>query len=63
MGRKYRRLLYRDRQIIEQMSQEGKSVADIAAQLGVHRSTIYKEFSRCNATQADYRAGEAQRML
>ena len=44
--RKYKRLHYEDRQTIEAMSKQGSSVKDIAAALGTHRDTIYREFKR-----------------
>ena len=50
MARKYKRLRYEDRQVIEKMSRAGSRVVDIAATLGVHRDTIYKEYARCGAT-------------
>lgn len=45
MARKYKRLRYEDRQVIEKMSREGSRVIDIANALGVHRDTIYKKCS------------------
>ena len=49
MARKYKRLRYEDRQVIEEMSRAGSRVVDIATTLGVHRDTIYKEYARCSA--------------
>ena len=37
MARKYKRLRYEDRQVIEKMSRAGSRVVDIATTLGVHR--------------------------
>ena len=48
--RKYKRLHYEDRQTIEAMSKQGSSVKDIAAALGTHRDTIYREFKRWRKT-------------
>lgn len=56
MARKYKRLRYEDRQVIEKMSRAGSRVVDIAATLGVHRDTIYKEYTRCGATADTYSA-------
>ena len=43
MARKYKRLRYEDRQVIEKMSRAGSRVVDIATTLGVHRDTIESE--------------------
>lgn len=51
MARKYATLLYKDRLIIQEMCKAGKSVSNIAKELGVHRDTIYKEFKRTNMTK------------
>ena len=59
MARKYKRLRYEDRQVIEKMSRAGSRVVDIAATLGVHRDTIYKEYARCGATADTYSAEKA----
>ena len=58
MARKYKRLRYEDRQVIEKMSRAGSRVVDIATTLGVHRDTIYKEYARCGATPDTYSAVE-----
>ncbi len=63
MARKYTRLKYEDRKIIEEMLKENKSVVQIAEKLGVHRDTIYKEFLRCGVEPKDYSAEEAQKLL
>ena len=63
MARRYKRLHYKDRQVIEKMSRDGRSVAEIASVLGVHRDTIYKEYARCGATSDTYRADKAQETL
>ncbi len=52
-----------NRVIIERMSKAGKKVADIANEIGVHRDTIYKEFTRCGATKETYSAEKAQREI
>ena len=51
--RKYKRLHYEDRQTIK----------DIAAALGTHRDTIYREFKRCGTTQETYTAARGQQTL
>lgn len=61
--KKTKRLRYEDRVIIERMSKAGKKVADIANEIGVHRDTIYKEFTRCGATKEMYSAEKAQREI
>lgn len=63
VARKYRRLGYEDRRIIERMCKEKKSVATIAAELGVHRDTIYKEFARAGTSKNEYSAEMAQRAI
>lgn len=63
VARKYKRLRYEDRQVIEKMSREGSRVIDIANALGVHRDTIYKEYTRCGATPDTYSAEKAQETL
>ena len=63
MARKYKRLCYKDRKTIENMSKAGSRVIEIATALGVHRDTIYKEFTRCGATQETYSAAKAQKPL
>lgn len=63
VARKYKRLRYEDRQVIEKMSREGSRVIDIAKALGVHRDTIYKEYTRCGATADTYSAEKAQETL
>ena len=55
MARKYKRLRYEDRQVIEKMSRAGSRV--------VHRDTIYKEYARCGATPDTYSAEKAQETL
>lgn len=61
--KKTKRLRYEDRVIIERMSKAGKKMADIANEIGVHRDTIYKEFTRCGATKETYSAEKAQREI
>lgn len=63
VARKYKRLRYEDRKVIERMGQMGYKVVDIATALGVHRDTIYKEYVRCGATADTYNAERAQETL
>ena len=61
--RKYKRLHYEDRKIIEEMCKQGKSVNDIATVIGTHRDTIYKELKRSGTTMENYTAAAGQRAL
>lgn len=63
MRRKYKKLCYGDRRVIERMLQEGDSIAKIAAVLDVHRDTIYKEIARSGTTKETYTADTAQKAL
>lgn len=63
MARKYKRLRYEDRQTIEKMLKDHNSVAEIARALGVHRDTIYKEFTRSGTDQNTYTAAAGQQAL
>ena len=45
--RNYKRLLIEDRKKIEQLLDEGKKPKEIAAEIGVHLTTIYNELRRC----------------
>ncbi|WP_275532676.1 helix-turn-helix domain-containing protein [Eubacterium sp. An11] len=44
--RKYKRLSYEDRLRAEKMYKTGMSIAQVAEQLGVTRSTIYRDYKR-----------------
>jgi len=63
VARKYKRLRYEDRRTIEKMLKAGDSIAVIAAAVGVHRDTIYKEFNRSGTDQHTYTADVAQATL
>lgn len=63
MARKYKRLRYEDRRTIERMLKAGDKIEAIAAALGVHRDTIYKEIARCGADRNTYTAYDAQATL
>jgi IS30 family transposase len=58
--RKYRRLTYEDRKVIEQMGKNRYGVCEIAEVIGVHRDTIYKEYARCQMKRKTYSADIAQ---
>lgn len=45
------------------MLKTGDSIAEIAAAVGVHRDTIYKEINRSGADQHTYTADVAQATL
>lgn len=55
--RRYKRLLFVDRQRIEELLDRGTSTKDIASELGVSVPTIYKEAVR------GYSAEKAQRAI
>lgn len=63
MKRKYRRLKFSDRQLIEQRIKEGCSVSQIADEIGVHRDTLYREFNRAGCRAAEYTAVAGQNAL
>jgi transposase, IS30 family len=50
-----------ERQFLYRLKKEGKSKAEIAALLGRHRSTVYRELKR-NTGQRGYRPKQAQRL-
>lgn len=52
--RKYKRICYADRQIIEVMCNGGFGVTEIADVIGVNRATMYREFERGGVTDCDY---------
>ncbi len=58
--KQYKRLRYEDRQTIERMSEENRSVDEIAKAVGVAYNTIYREMSRGGSP---YRAEVAQRAI
>lgn len=63
MARKYKRLRYEDRRTIEKMLKAGDSIVEIAAAVGTHRDTIYKELNRSGTNQHTYTADAAQATL
>ena len=46
MARRYKRLVFADRQRIEAMYNSGMNEKAIAAEVGVHIATIYRELER-----------------
>ena len=63
MARKYKRLRYEDRQTIEKMLKAGDSVIEIAAAVGTHRDTIYRDIKRSGTDELTYTADVAQATL
>ncbi len=41
-----KRIVYQDRKKIEEMERAGSKITEIAAEIGVHRATIYNELRR-----------------
>lgn len=60
MRKKYGKISYESRKILEQMCREGYGITRIAKELNVNRDTIYKEFSRSGMTRENYKAEIAQ---
>lgn len=64
MARKYKRLVFSDRQRIEEMRNKGNTEKEIAAAVGVHIATIYRELERGAVDKnAGYSAEVAQRAI
>ena len=61
MSHKY--LTMNERNKIEVLLKEYYSVSKIAKIIGVHRSTIYREIKRCNATTYDASIAQKQYLL
>ncbi len=64
--RKYKRLVFADRQRIEAMFNNGMKEKAIADEIGVHIATIYRELERGKIIVADsvrYSADTAQRAI
>lgn len=49
--------------MLEKMLKDGYGVAEIAGVLGVHRDTIYKEFTRSGTDKDNYCADIGQKAL
>jgi IS30 family transposase len=56
---KKREMKYNDRKIIEQRFKEGKSIAEIAMELGLHRDTIYRELRRVDGASENHNLYDA----
>lgn len=66
MARTYKRMGYKDRERIEQLVRAGAKAKDIAAEMGVHRATLYRELERGGAdgrNHAGYSADRAQKAI
>lgn len=66
MARKYKRLVFKDRQKIEEMRNNGASEKEIADEIGVHIATVYRELERGKIVDVDkvkYSADMAQKMI
>lgn len=59
MARTYKRLSYKDRQRIQDMCKRGVKPDDMAAVVGVHRATIYRELERGGADRENYQSYSA----
>ena len=56
----YKRLTYEDRQKIETLYKEGKTIDEMALLMGVHSTTMYREIARGGEP---YSADEAQQTI
>lgn len=66
MARRYKRIVFADRQQIEAMLNSGMNEKEIAAAVGVHIATIYRELERGKiivANSVRYSADTAQRAI
>lgn len=61
--KQYKKLTYKDRQIIERMSGQGIAPKAIALETGVHIATIYREMQRGTDAEGHYKAELAQQAL
>lgn len=59
--KKYKKILFEDRQLIEKMINDGKARFEIAFEIGVHPVTIDRELKR--GGYPNYTAVEAQKKL
>lgn len=44
--KKYKRILFDDRKLIERLCEEGKTTDEIASIIGVNQTTMYRELAR-----------------
>ena len=56
----YKRLTYEDRQKIETLYKEGKTIDEMALLMGVHSTTMYREIARGGES---YSADKAQQAI
>lgn len=64
MARRYKRLVFADRQRIEAMLNGGMNEKEIAEEVGVHVATIYRELERGRQEGGSgYSAETAQRAI
>lgn len=63
MRKNYQRIRFAERQKIEEMCRQNKSVVKIAQEVGTSRDTIYEEFKRSGMTRANYNAQAAQNAI
>lgn len=66
MARKYKRLVFTDRQQIEAMYNSGMNEKELAEKIGVHIATIYRELERGKVIgdcTTYYSADKAQRAI
>ena len=59
--KQYKRITFKDRLLIEEMINKGRTRFEIAFEIGVHSSTIDRELKR--GGYPDYTAVEAQKKL
>ncbi len=52
--RRYKRISYKDRKIIEMMFKGGFDVSEVTEVIGVHRATMYRELERGGVVDSDY---------
>ena len=55
----YKRLTYEDRQKIETLYKEGKTIDEMALLMGVHSTTMYREIARGGEPYSADRAQQA----
>lgn len=61
--KQYKRLHYEDRRTIEKMFKEGNSIVEIAAAVGTHRDTIYKELKRSGTDELGLQSAERSEQM
>lgn len=63
MARPYKKITYKDRVEIESLYNSGEKVQKIAATIGTHKHTIYRELHRGKGADGIYHADVAQKSL